>query len=182
MSVVANPSPFMLDARDLKAHADFVAIVSRYTRLRRAGRQYVGLCPFHSEQHPSFYVEPVRKIWKCFGCEAGGDLFAFVMRAEACEFRRALEIVAQRVQGGARESEPRSGERFRAGRGLPPPAAKRPGTNSQSAQALRAKLLANLEATTRRLALVNSVNRAASRALATPCEPDRCAPLLEDLG
>jgi hypothetical protein len=172
----------MLDARDLKAHADFVAIVSRYTRLRRAGRQYVGLCPFHSERDPSLYVEPVRKIWKCFACEAGGDLFAFVMRAEDCEFRRALEIVAQLAPEGARESEPQSGERFRAGRGLPPPAAKRPGTNSQSSEVLQARLLDKLEATTRRLALVNGTNRAASRALATPCEPDRYAPLLENTG
>jgi DNA primase len=47
-----------LDARVVKAGADFVSLVSRYTWLRRAGRQLVGLCPFHSERHPSFYVEP----------------------------------------------------------------------------------------------------------------------------
>lgn len=86
-----------LDAREVKQHADFLTIVFRYTQLRRAGRQYVGLCPFHWERHPSFYVEPERKIWKCFGCGAGGDVFAFVMRAESCDFARAVEIVSKVV-------------------------------------------------------------------------------------
>jgi hypothetical protein len=83
-----------LNVREVKARADFVALASRYTRLRRSGRQLVGLCPFHPERHPSFYVEPQRKIWKCFGCGAGGDLFTFLMAAEGCDFRRVLEIAA----------------------------------------------------------------------------------------
>lgn len=111
--------PPPLDARAVKAGADFLAIAGRYTRLRRAGRQYVGLCPFHSERHPSFYVEPERKLFYCFGCGAGGDVFDFVMRAEGCGFLRALEI-ASSLPGGARESEPRSGERVRAGVGAKP--------------------------------------------------------------
>src|SRR5215472_4609573 len=102
-------SPFSqdtpLDARFLKARCDFLAIASRYTRLRRTGRQYVGLCPFHSERHPSFYVEPKRKIWKCFGCERGGDLFSFLMLAENCDFLGALRIVAG-FSGVASESVP----------------------------------------------------------------------------
>ena len=85
---------FVLDARDVKGRADFVAVVSRYTRLRRAGRQFVGLCPFHREQHPSFYVRPEKKIFFCFGCGSGGDLFDFVICVERCAFRRAVEIVA----------------------------------------------------------------------------------------
>lgn len=165
-----------LIASAVKARADFVAIVSQYTSLRSRGRQFVGLCPFHPERHPSFFVEPGRKVWKCFGCGAGGDLYAFVMRVNNCDFRSALEIVAQRALGVARESEPRSGERFRAGRGLPPPAAKRPGTYSQFSEQSRARGLAQLEAANRRLAAIDATNRAASQALATACEPDRVSP------
>ncbi len=87
------------------AAADFVGIASRYTRLRRSGRQWLGLCPFHSERHPSFYVEPERRIWKCFGCGAGGDLFRFVMLAEGLTFGRALRFVRQ---WGLRQKLPRS--------------------------------------------------------------------------
>jgi hypothetical protein len=81
-------------AEKIKQHADFLGIVSRYTRLRRAGRQYVGLCPFHSERHPSFYVEPDRKLWICFGCGLGGDVLSFVMRAECCGFVGALRFLS----------------------------------------------------------------------------------------
>jgi hypothetical protein len=97
------------------------------------------------------------------------------MRVHGCDLRRALEIVARLASGGAREREPRSGERIRAGRGLPPPAAKRPGSNSQSVQSARAEVLAKLDATNRRLAAIDATNRAASQALATACEPDRVA-------
>lgn len=89
------PLPARPDAEEIKRRADFLDIVSRYTRLRRASRQYVGLCPFHSERHPSFYVEPDRKLWKCFGCGLGGDIFSFVMRAEGCTFVGALRLVTE---------------------------------------------------------------------------------------
>jgi len=106
------------DAQRVKAGCDFVAVTSRYTRLKRSGRQYVGLCPFHKERHPSLYIHPVKKIFYCFGCGAGGDVFRFVMLAEGCEFRRALEIVIG--LGVAEASEPRSGERFGRGVGAKP--------------------------------------------------------------
>jgi hypothetical protein len=92
--VAVSPPLPSLNARDVKSRADFFTIASRYMHLRRAGRQFVGLCPFHRERHPSCYVEPGQKIWKCFGCGAGGDLFNFVMRASRCDFPRALRIVA----------------------------------------------------------------------------------------
>ena len=69
----------VLDARDVKSRADFLPIASLYTLLRRADRQFVGLCPLHRERHPSFYVHPEKKVFFCFGCGAGGDLFDFVM-------------------------------------------------------------------------------------------------------
>lgn len=83
-----------VSARAVKADADFVAIVSRYTRLRRSGRQLVGLCPFHSEAHPSFFVDPNKKIFYCHGCQAGGDLLEFIMRAENCDFSDAMHIAS----------------------------------------------------------------------------------------
>jgi hypothetical protein len=103
-------------AGEIKARADFLAIAGCYTRLRRAGRQWVGLCPFHAERHPSFYVEPVRRVFYCFGCGAGGDVFDFVMRAEQCSFGRALEVV-----GGARSKQCATAWRTGAGAGAQPP-------------------------------------------------------------
>jgi len=92
--VVNLPSPCQFDAREIKRHADIFPLVSRYTRLQRAGRQYRGLCPFHSERHPSFYVTP-EGLWNCFGCGLGGDIFAFVMCVENCDFRGALRIMGK---------------------------------------------------------------------------------------
>jgi CHC2 zinc finger len=163
--------PLALDARDVKSRADFVAIASRYANLRRAGRQYVGRCPFHSERHPSFYVDPERKLFKCFGCGAGGDVFAFVMRAEGCDFRWALELVAL---GVARESGPRSGLRVRAGVGAEPlGVAKQPGPYSQFTGSRRERILVSLRDTDRVLAAIRQTNEAHSRSLATACEPAR---------
>ena len=99
----------LLDPREVKRAADFVAIVSRYTKLRRAGQQFVALCPFHSERTPSFWIDPRRKVFKCFGrCDAGGDIFEFVMRAEGCGFPEAVRIVAG-VSRGQRAEGARSG-------------------------------------------------------------------------
>jgi hypothetical protein len=120
MHTLTESSTRRQDARAVKARADFVAIAGRYTRLRRAGRQWRGLCPFHPERHPSFFIEPIRRIFYCFGCSAGGDLFDFVMKVERCDFRRALCIVANFPEGVARASAPRSGARCRAGVGAEP--------------------------------------------------------------
>ena len=90
-----------LDARELKRRADMLAIAGKYTRLRRSGRQYVGLCPLHSETRPSFYVHPERKVFYCFGCGAGGDLFRLVMLAEGYSFSEAVDLVA-RIPGDRR--------------------------------------------------------------------------------
>jgi hypothetical protein len=96
----------------VKQRSDMIAIAGCYTRLRRSGRQFVGLCPFHKERHPSFFIHPQKKLFYCFGCGAGGDVFALVIRAEHCDFRSALKIVQDFSSGVARGSEPRSGERF----------------------------------------------------------------------
>jgi DNA primase len=76
--------------------ADIVEIVSAYTDLRRQGTRFVGLCPFHEERTPSFSVDSAKKVYYCFGCEAGGDVFGFLQAKEGLEFREALEMLADR--------------------------------------------------------------------------------------
>ena len=76
---------------------DMVALVSARTELRRAGvDSYFGLCPFHSERTGSFHVRPDEKHYHCFGCQASGDPFDFVMQTEGLDFKGALESLAQR--------------------------------------------------------------------------------------
>ena len=166
-------------ARNLKASVDLAAFVSQFTRLRRVGRQLVGLCPIHHESHPSFYVHPQKQVFYCFGCGAGGDLFAFVMHATSCDFRRALQIASEFSDRVARGSEPRSGSRFGAGVGGEAPSARKAGApNSQSTQDARARVLEALDATNRRLRAIEAANRAAAVSLATACEPERGGCLL----
>jgi DNA primase len=87
------------DSRDRVREAiDFVELVSTRTELRRAGpRSYEGLCPFHDERTPSFSVEPVEKVYYCFGCQASGDVFTFVQETEGVDFKGALELLADRA-------------------------------------------------------------------------------------
>ena len=166
-----------LDAREVKAGADLFAIASRYTRLRRSAGQFVGLCPFHSERHPSFYVEPQRKLWKCFGCERGGDIFSFVMLAESCNFLKALRIVADfSSRGSPRERAAKRRAVSSGRRGEAPGPAKQGISHSQGS---RASILAKLVATNRRVRAIEALNRRASLELATACEPERSFSLEE---
>jgi DNA primase len=76
---------------------DFAELVGAKTELRRAGAQRLqGLCPFHEERTPSFGIDPVEKLYHCFGCGAGGDVFSFVMATEGLDFAGALEWLADR--------------------------------------------------------------------------------------
>lgn len=94
------------DSRDRVFDAvDMIALVSSRTELRRAGvDSYFGLCPFHDERTPSFHVRPDEKHYHCFGCQASGDPFAFVMETEGLDFKQALEALADRF-GVKLESE-----------------------------------------------------------------------------
>jgi len=83
--------------QEIKQRADLVSMVSEYVRLEKAGRYFKGLCPFHTEKVPSFFVFPERQSWRCFGCGASGDIFSFIMRKEGIDFKAALELLAQRV-------------------------------------------------------------------------------------
>jgi DNA primase len=96
----------------VKAAADMVEIVSAHTDLRRQGERFVGLCPFHEERTPSFSVDPREKLYYCFGCEAGGDVFRFVEEKEGMTFPEAVERLGDRygVEVERERDDPRAEE------------------------------------------------------------------------
>jgi DNA primase len=83
---------------EVKAAADMVEIVGARTQLRRSGAQWSGRCPFHEEKTPSFSVDPVGKLYHCFGCGKGGDLITFVRETEGLDFVQAVEWLADRYR------------------------------------------------------------------------------------
>ena len=83
-------------AEKVKQQADIVRVVGEYVQLKKAGQNFRGLCPFHSEKTPSFNVHPTKQIYHCFGCGQGGDVFKFVMEMEKCAFPEAIRIVAEK--------------------------------------------------------------------------------------
>jgi len=87
----------MSQVDQVRAAADIVKIVGDYVKLRKAGANFVGLCPFHQEKTPSFAVHPVKQIFHCFGCGVGGDVFKFVMLIDSLSFPEALRRVAEKV-------------------------------------------------------------------------------------
>jgi DNA primase len=80
----------------VKQQADIVRVVGEYVRLKKSGQNFTGLCPFHSEKTPSFAVHPVKQIYHCFGCGAGGDVFKFVMEMEKTTFPESVRAVAEK--------------------------------------------------------------------------------------
>src|SRR5215469_12502438 len=82
---------------EVQAKSDLLAYVSQFVTLKRQGREYVGLCPFHAEKTPSFYLNAEKQVWHCHGCSAGGDLIKFVERYENVDFPTALRMLAARA-------------------------------------------------------------------------------------
>ena len=82
---------------ELIARTDIVDLVGEYVRLTKKGRNYWGLCPFHSEKTPSFSVSPDKQIFKCFGCGKGGGAINFIMELDSLPFRDAVGVLAKRV-------------------------------------------------------------------------------------
>ena len=81
----------------IKAKADVVEEIGLVVALQKSGKSYKGLCPFHNERTPSFYVFPDRQGWYCFGCKEGGDVFTFVQKQQGLEFREALLYLAEKT-------------------------------------------------------------------------------------
>lgn len=90
----------------VRAAIDIVALVSESVHLKKAGRKYRGLCPFHPEKTPSFYIDDVKGLFYCFGCQAGGDVFKFVMLREGVEFPEASRLLARKAGVSVPESRP----------------------------------------------------------------------------
>ena len=82
---------------EIRSKIDIVQLISEYLPLKKSGRNFKALCPFHSEKTPSFMVSPERQIFKCFGCGVGGDSFQFLMRMEGMEFGEALRALAKKA-------------------------------------------------------------------------------------
>ena len=82
---------------EVRQNNDVVDIISQYVHLTRKGRNYFGLCPFHSEKSPSFSVSPDRQIFHCFGCGVGGNVYTFLMKIEGITFKESLEQLAERA-------------------------------------------------------------------------------------
>ncbi|MFA5776652.1 MAG: DNA primase [Patescibacteria group bacterium] len=87
----------MTEIEDIKQKLDIVDIVGQYVSLKKSGKNYKGLCPFHGEKTPSFMVNQELQIFKCFGCNEAGDMFSFVEKMEGYDFRQALETLAERA-------------------------------------------------------------------------------------
>src|SRR5579884_1218588 len=84
------------DVRDqIRLRVNLLDVVQQHVRLRKQGREYVGLCPFHQERTASFSVNEQKQSWYCFGCQRGGDVFAFVALIEKTDFAGALRILAE---------------------------------------------------------------------------------------
>ncbi len=95
---------------EIKNKLDIVALVNEYAPLKKAGRNYKALCPFHNEKTASFMVSPDRQIFKCFGCNEGGDIFAFYKRIEGVEFGEAMKVLANRAGIRLKEFKPTRAE------------------------------------------------------------------------
>ena len=87
----------MNEVEEVKNKIDIVELIGGYLTLKKAGVNYKGLCPFHSEKTPSFMVSPERQSFKCFGCGKGGDVFTFIEEIEGMDFYDSLKLLAARA-------------------------------------------------------------------------------------
>ena len=81
----------------IRQATDIVDLVGEHLTLVRKGKDWVGVCPFHTDHRPSMFVSPVKQIFKCFACGAGGDVFKFVQMRENLSFPEAIERLAERA-------------------------------------------------------------------------------------
>lgn len=101
----------------IKSLADIVDVIGQFVQLRKAGQNYLGLCPFHTEKEPSFTVSPAKQMFHCFGCKKGGDLFAFWMEYHGSTFPEAVKELAERynvpVSGNTSSAEEKRKAEYR---------------------------------------------------------------------
>ncbi|MFN2183794.1 MAG: CHC2 zinc finger domain-containing protein, partial [Anaerolineae bacterium] len=96
---------------EIKDRLDIVEVIQSYVPLKKAGRNYKGLCPFHAEKTPSFVVFPDSGTWHCFGaCGTGGDVFSFIMQQENLDFGEALQTLARRAGVELESRSPQAAE------------------------------------------------------------------------
>ena len=82
---------------EVRRNNDIVDVISQYVNLKKSGRSFFGLCPFHSEKSPSFAVSPDKQIFHCFGCGVGGNVFHFISKIENVGFKESVEMLANRA-------------------------------------------------------------------------------------
>jgi DNA primase len=98
---------------EIKQKIDIVTLIGERVNLKKAGRNFKGLCPFHGEKTPSFFVTPDMQMYKCFGCSHSGDVFNFIMEFDGLTFPEALEQLAERAGVVLEKQEQSSGHRHR---------------------------------------------------------------------
>ena len=97
----------------LRSQADIVSVIAEYVPLKQKGRNYWGCCPFHQEKTPSFSVAPEKNFFYCYGCQAGGDVFRFLMKIENIGFVDSIKLLAQKLAVPVPEKEQSETERAR---------------------------------------------------------------------
>lgn len=95
-SVTEMKGKWSILMRKIRDRSSILEVVSDYVTLKKTGKNYKGLCPFHSEKIPSFMVSEEKQVFHCFGCGEGGDVFAFLMKAGQFSFPQAVEKLVER--------------------------------------------------------------------------------------
>ena len=95
---------------EIKTAVDIVELIGQFVQMKKAGQNYLGLCPFHSEKTPSFTVSPAKQIFHCFGCKKGGDVFAFWMEYHRVSFPEALRDLADKYHVSLPRKQPSTSE------------------------------------------------------------------------
>ena len=98
----------MTNLEEIKNKIDILDVVSKHVKLKKVGKYYCGLCPFHKETKPSFYVSPEMQIFKCFGCGEGGNVISFLMKIENLSFKDVLEKLKEEYGLEIKEKKPKS--------------------------------------------------------------------------
>src|SRR6185436_13097340 len=132
---------------EIRTRADIVAVIGQHVQLKRTGRSWKGLCPFHGEKSPSFNVSPDKGFFYCFGCHKKGDVFTFVMEYEGKSFHETAEQLA--ASAAACSSSTRSPPRSSARPSRTPRAAPPVGPTSRSAASATRRATSSSSATRR---------------------------------